>query len=194
MNASREEFRPTVWCSCAESFSGEYQFLSHVSGLSHAKHHRSPAVAADAPVLPGGVIRTLLDTTDGRRVTAEITVTKVKRYSCGCWGATAERPGPDRGPYTGRQVEVMFQQCARPHDDGWDGTGPRPAPPEVVKRAPDYEDALQALYDYGYHRDVARSMLDTAKAEPGIDVLSEGETRVTYTDADGYRIKWGPHW
>lgn len=102
MKEKEDAVNDTLWCACARSFSGADEFRTHTWALSSAKHHRSYTVASNAPVLPGGVIRTVLDTTDDQRITADLTVMKVMQYACGCWGAKAERPGPDAGPCTCR--------------------------------------------------------------------------------------------
>ena len=127
----------TRWCACGESFDGDDELRSHTTRLPRARHHPSPAVAQAAPVLPGGVLRALMDTTDDRRVTAHVVAEKVKRYRCGCWGASAQRPGPDTGPLSCRRVELFIQgdKCSLLHD-GWDASGPRPEPPAVVRRGP----------------------------------------------------------
>ena len=44
----------TIWCACAETFNGEQEFRTHQWGLSRDKHHRSRAVAEQAPSCPAG--------------------------------------------------------------------------------------------------------------------------------------------
>lgn len=90
----------------------------------------------DNPVEPGGIVRVPCDTTDNRRVTADIIAEQVTRLGCGCWEMRGVRPGPDMGPLTCRSIAVVFQRCGRIHDDGSQedppGT-PHPAP-IVIKR------------------------------------------------------------
>ena len=76
----------TIWCACAETFNGEQEFRTHQWGLSRDKHHRSRAVAEQAPILPGGTLRTECHTTDMRHVTVVVAAEKVKRYGLGFWG------------------------------------------------------------------------------------------------------------
>ena len=87
-----------------------------------------------APVQPGGIVRTLCDTTDNRRVTADITAETVNRLKCGCWEVRGERPGPDMGPLGCRRIAVIFRQCGRAHDDGSAQEGLTVPPPVVIKR------------------------------------------------------------
>ena len=91
-------------------------------------------VNRDAPVEPGGVVRVLLDTTDDRRVIADVTAEAVDLLKCGCWRVRAARPGPDVGPYTCWDLEVLFRVCGYPHDDGSAEDGTVMPAPVVVKR------------------------------------------------------------
>ena len=114
----------TIWCACAETFDGEQEFRTHQWGLSRDKHHRSRTLAEQAPILPGGTLRTECHTTDMQRVAVMVTAEKVKRYGCGCWGVKTTRPGPDMpGPYTLRSMEVFVTPCSPDHsDDGGTAT------------------------------------------------------------------------
>jgi hypothetical protein len=87
-----------------------------------------------APVQPGGIVRVLCDTTDDRRVTADITAETVDRLKCGCWRVRTPRPGPDMGPYGCRSMEVLFRVCSRPHDDGSEVDGTKVPEPIVIRR------------------------------------------------------------
>ena len=88
-----------------------------------------------APVEPGGIVRVLCDTTDDRRVTAEVTAGTVDLLKCGCWRMRTTRPGPDiEGPYSYRDMEVIFQVCGRFHDDGSQVDGTKVPEPTVIKR------------------------------------------------------------
>ena len=47
-----------------------------------------------APVKRGGVVRVLCDTTDNRRVTADVVAESVDKLGCGCWRVRcAMKPG-----------------------------------------------------------------------------------------------------
>ena len=87
-----------------------------------------------APVEPGGIVRVLCDTTDNRRVIADITAETVDKLNCGCWRVKTTRPGPDMSEYTSRTMEVLFQVCGRFHDDGSQVDGTKVPPPVVVQR------------------------------------------------------------
>lgn len=91
-------------------------------------------MTSQAPVEPGGTVRVLCDTTDDRRVTADITAESVDQLKCGCWRIRGTRPGPDMGEYTCRTVEVLFQRCGAFHDDGSQVDGTKVPEPVVVKR------------------------------------------------------------
>ena len=89
-----------------------------------------------APVLRGGVVRVLCDTTDNQRVTADVVAETVDKLGCGCWRVRTARPGPDMGPLGCARMEIVFQRCNRIHDDGSQEDPPgtvHPAP-VVIKR------------------------------------------------------------
>ena len=87
-----------------------------------------------APVQPGGIVRVLCDTTDSRRVTADVTAERVDLLKCGCWRIGTTRPGPDMpGPYNSKGMEVIFQQCGRIHDDGSQSEGIKVPAPVVIR-------------------------------------------------------------
>lgn len=90
----------------------------------------------NAPVEPGGIVRVLCDTTDGQRVTADITAESVGQLKCGCWRIRATRPGPDVGEYTCRGIEIVFQRCTHKHEDGSEIDGTKVPEPIVVRRSP----------------------------------------------------------
>ena len=80
-------------------------------------------------------MRVLCDTTDGKRITADVTAETVGRLGCGCWRMRATRPGPDiDGPISYRGMEVIFQVCSRKHDDGSQVDGTMVPEPVVVRR------------------------------------------------------------
>ena len=89
---------------------------------------------SQAPVEPGGIVRILCDTTDDQRVTADVTAESVDLLKCGCWRVRTARPGPDMGPYGCKDMEVLFQACGRPHDDGSQVDGTEDPDPIVVQR------------------------------------------------------------
>jgi hypothetical protein len=93
-----------------------------------------------APVEPGGIVRVRCDTTDDRRVDADVTAESVDKLGCGCWRMRCTRPGPPdaNAPYTCRNMEVIFQQCGRFHDDGSHEDPPgteHPAPVVLSRKA-----------------------------------------------------------
>lgn len=89
-----------------------------------------------APVERGGIVRVLCDTTDDRRVTADVTAESVDLLGCGCWRMRTTRPGPDiDGPIKYRGMEVIFQVCGRLHDDGSQVDGTNVPEPVVVRRS-----------------------------------------------------------
>lgn len=124
------------WCACAESFATPAELAAHLEGRP-PQHHASEIAARGAPVLPGGLVRASVGTTDGRLVTAFLAAGKVRRERCGCWAVHAQRPGPGQGPLTSRQVTLFlrFPACGLEHD-GQEGQGPRLEPPAVVCREP----------------------------------------------------------
>lgn len=71
-----------------------------------------------APVQAGGTVRVLCDTTDDRRVLADVVAESVGKLGCGCWRVRTTRPGPDMGWRGCPRMEVIFQVCGRVHDDG----------------------------------------------------------------------------
>lgn len=87
------------------------------------------------PVRPGGIVRVLCDTTDGRRVTTDITAETVDRLTCGCWRVGTTRPGPDVGEYTCRRMDVLFRVCNRFHDDGSQVDRTKVPAPVVIREA-----------------------------------------------------------
>ena len=99
------------------------------------KREEQAMTSNQAPVEPGGIVRVLCDTTDNRRVIADITAETVDRLGCGCWRVRTTRPGPDvPGPCSYRGMEVLFQVCGRLHDDGSQVDGTKVPAPVVVQR------------------------------------------------------------
>lgn len=87
-----------------------------------------------APVEPGGIVRVLCDTTDDRRIIADVTAQAVDLLKCGCWRVGTTRPGPDVGEYTCWSMDVLFRTCGRLHDDGSQVDGTKVPAPIVVRR------------------------------------------------------------
>lgn len=87
-----------------------------------------PSEREEAPVLPGGLLRTLCDDVDGNRITAEVTADYVKRLNCGCWQVHVRRPGPFQ-PY-GAGMHLFPEPLNCPHNSDC------PAP-EVLRRGPE---------------------------------------------------------
>ena len=88
------------------------------------------------PVEPGGIVRVLCDTTDDKRVTADVTAESVRLLKCGCWAMRTTRPGPDlEGPFSYRGMEVLFRVCSYPHDDGSQVDGTNAPDPIVMQRS-----------------------------------------------------------
>ena len=80
-------------------------------------------------------MRVLCDTTDDKRVTADVTAETVDRLHCGCWRIRTTRPGPDMpGPYNCRSMEVLIRVCTFPHDDGSQVDGTEVPEPIVIRR------------------------------------------------------------
>ena len=89
-----------------------------------------------APVEPGGIVRVLCDSTDGKRTIADVTAETVSLLGCGCWDIRTTRPGPDiEGPYACKSMSVVLQKCSLFHDDGSQVDGTIAPPPIIIKRA-----------------------------------------------------------
>jgi hypothetical protein len=70
------------------------------------------------------MLRVCCTATDGSLITARVPARTVDCLGCGCWRVRTWRPGPG-GDETGERMEIIFQRCARIHDDA-------PAPAEVT--------------------------------------------------------------
>lgn len=61
-------------------------------------------------------VRALVDTTDGRRIVADIEITRETRLGCGCTRLEGVRPGPQPSPVGGVHIQTG---CGWHEDERW---------------------------------------------------------------------------